>query len=155
MRLLAENMSITSNPGDAVQIGTPPTSNTMKFGTLLKDLRIRREQTLRACSKALGVDPSNWSKLERGVNPAPRDIATLDQWAAHFQIKGQEKQAFHDAAALSRNELPPDLASDETMLAALPAFFRAARGRELDEAKLRQFVEDVRKLHSRTREKPQ
>lgn len=30
----------------------------------------------------------------------------------------------------------------------LPAFFRAARGSELDEAALKQFVEDVRALHS-------
>jgi transcriptional regulator with XRE-family HTH domain len=120
----------------------------MSFGTLLKDLRIRRQLTLRACSSALGVDASNWSKLERGVNPAPRDADTLEQWARFLQIEGVERQVFFDAAALSRQEIPPDLATDEKVLAALPAFFRTVRGTKLDEAKLREFIEDIRKIHS-------
>jgi len=118
------------------------------FGEQLKDLRIKKELTLRQCSEQVGVDPSNWSKFERGVNPAPKDIAILENWAAFFVLCGAAKQAFFDAAALSRRELPPDIASDEKALAALPAFFRAVRGAELDERQLKQFVEDVRALHS-------
>jgi len=125
----------------------------MNFGNLLKDLRIRRHLTLRACSGALGVDPSNWSKLERGINPAPRDPATLEQWASFLKVEGHQKQAFYDAAALSRQEIPADLANDEKLLAALPAFFRAVRGKELDEGKLQQFVDDIRKLHSTDKKK--
>lgn len=120
----------------------------MNFGAHLKDLRIARGLTLRDCSDQLGVDPSNWSKLERGINPAPKDITVLETWADFFLLTGKAKQAFFDAAALSRHELPADLASDERVLAALPAFFRAARGTELDEASLKQFVADVRALHS-------
>lgn len=118
------------------------------FGEQLKDLRIRKELTLRQCSEQLGVDPSNWSKFERGVNPAPKDIAILEGWAAFFGLGGDGKQQFFDAAALSRRELPPDIASDEKVLAALPAFFRAVRGAELDETQLKQFIDDVRALHS-------
>jgi transcriptional regulator with XRE-family HTH domain len=120
----------------------------MTFGAQLKEYRIRKELTLRRCSDELGVDPSNWSKWERGVNPAPKDIAVLEAWATFFGLEDGEKLAFLDAAALSRRELPADLASDEKVLAALPAFFRAARGAELDDAQLKQFIEDVRSLHS-------
>lgn len=120
----------------------------MTFGEQLKDLRIRKELTLRQCSEELGVDPSNWSKFERGINPAPKDISILEDWAKFFGLRGAARQAFLDAAALSRRELPADLASDEKVLAALPAFFRAVRGAELDEAQLREFVESVRALHS-------
>jgi len=120
----------------------------MNFGEQLKDLRIRKDLTLRQCSEQLGVDPSNWSKFERGVNPGPKDITILESWAEFFGLRGAAKQEFFDAAALSRRELPADLASDEKVLAALPAFFRAVRGAELDESQLRQFVEDVRGLHS-------
>ena len=120
----------------------------MNFGTHIKDLRIAQGLTLRDCSDQLGVDPSNWSKLERGINPAPKDITVLEVWADFFHLAGAAKQAFFDAAALSRHEIPADLASDERVLAALPAFFRAARGSELDEASLKQFVADVRALHS-------
>ena len=120
----------------------------MNFGEQLKDLRIAKGLTLRQCSERIGVDPSNWSKLERGINPAPKDIAILEEWAAFFALKGEARQAFFDAAALSRREIPADIASDDRVMAALPAFFRAARGAELDETQLRQFVEDVRALHS-------
>lgn len=118
------------------------------FGQLLKNLRIQKALTLRQCSEQMGVDPSNWSKFERGVNPAPKDIAILEAWAAFFGLRGDGKQQFFDAAALSRRELPQDIASDEKVLAALPAFFRAVRGAELDETQLTQFIADVRALHS-------
>lgn len=120
----------------------------MNFGEQLKDLRIRKDLTLRQCSEQLGFDPSNWSKLERGVNAAPKDIEVLESWAKFFGLRGVAKQDFFDSAALSRSELPADLATDEKVLAALPAFFRAVRGAELDETQLRQFVEDVRAIHS-------
>ena len=119
----------------------------MNFGALLKDIRIAKGLTLRQCCEQLGVDPSNWSKLERGITPAPKDPAILENWADALELSGAVRQEFIDTAALSRHELPADIASDERALAALPAFFRAARGSELDEAALRQFVEDVRALH--------
>jgi len=120
----------------------------MTFGELIKDLRIRKELTLRQCCADLGVDPSNWSKMERGINPAPKDITILERWAKFFSLEGAAKQEFFDAAALSRQELPGDIASDEQLLGALPAFFRAVRGNELDGDKLQQFVADLRAVHS-------
>jgi transcriptional regulator with XRE-family HTH domain len=120
----------------------------MNFGQLLKDVRIRRRLTLRQCSADLGVDASNWSKIERGVNPAPKDITVLEQWANFFQLTPEERQAFFDAAALSRRELPADIAADTRLLQALPAFFRAVRGSDLDEAKMAQFVQDLKAVHT-------
>lgn len=125
----------------------------MNFGALLKDIRIAKGLTLRQCCELLGVDPSNWSKLERGITPAPKDPAILEAWADSLELAGGARQQFLDTAALSRRELPADIASDEKVMAALPAFFRAARGSELDDAALKQFVEDVRALHS-TKPKP-
>jgi transcriptional regulator with XRE-family HTH domain len=126
----------------------------MNFGSLLKDIRIAQGLTLRQCCERLGVDPSNWSKLERGITPAPKDPAILEAWAGSLDLQGEARQQFLDTAALSRRELPADIASDEKVLAALPAFFRAARGSELDDAALKQFVEDVRALHSVRPKKP-
>lgn len=120
----------------------------MSFGELVKNARIEKRLTLRECSQELGVDPSNWSKMERDVNPAPKDIAILEQWAKFFGLRGEAKQSFFDTAALSRQELPADLASDERLLTALPAFFRAVRGNEMDAEKLDQFIADLRAVHS-------
>lgn len=120
----------------------------MNYGALLKETRIAKGLTLRQCCELLGVDPSNWSKLERGIIPAPKDPAIVEAWAEALGLAGGARQNFLDTAALSRRELPADIASDEKVMAALPAFFRAARGSELDDNALKQFVEDVRALHS-------
>lgn len=121
------------------------------FGMQLKEYRIRAELTLRECSISLGVDPSNWSKLERGINSAPKE-EVLAKWAKFLKLSAEETQSFLDLAAISRREIPKDLASDEVVLNALPVFFRAARGAEMDDAKLAQFVDQVRKLHSPDKE---
>ena len=120
----------------------------MNFGALLKDIRIAKGLTLRQCCELLGVDPSNWSKLERGITPAPKDPAILETWADSLELTGEARQRFLDMAALSRRELPADIASDEKVMAALPAFFRAARGHELTARELQGLVADIRKLHT-------
>jgi transcriptional regulator with XRE-family HTH domain len=120
----------------------------MKFGEFIKDARIAKQLTLRGCCAALGVDPSNWSKMERDVTSPPKDISLLERWAKFFGLTGERKQEFLDLAALARSELPADVASDARVLSALPAFFRAMRGAELEGDKLRRFVDDIRALHS-------
>jgi transcriptional regulator with XRE-family HTH domain len=117
----------------------------MKFGERIKELRIERGLTLRECCARLGVDPSNWSKMERGVTSAPKDV---ENWGRFFDLSGQDLEEFCDLAALSRSEIPNSVASDERVLAALPAFFRAARGNDLEGDRLKQFIEDVRSLNS-------
>ena len=67
--------------------------------------------------------------------------------ADFYGLKGGARQEFFDLAALARRELPRDLVSDEDLLAKLPAFFRAARGKEPDGDRLKEFVEKVRNLH--------
>ena len=120
----------------------------MKFGELIKDLRIAKELTLRQCCAELDVDPSNWSKMERGVTPPPKNEELLERWAKFFGLKGDKQREFMDLAALARQEIPADMASDETVIAALPAFFRAVRGHELEGDRLQQFIEDLRAVHS-------
>jgi transcriptional regulator with XRE-family HTH domain len=121
----------------------------MTFGSKLKELRISKRLTLRDCCEALGFDASNWSKLERDVNLAPKDIEVLEKWAGFFGVNVKEKQELFDLAALSRKQIPDDIASDERLMEKLPAFFRVVRGKELEGDKLKQFVEDLRKVHSR------
>lgn len=124
----------------------------MTFGALLKELRIVKELTLRQCSADLDVDPSNWSKIERNITPAPKDLAVLERWAAFFALSGDKKSEFLDLAALARKEIPADMASDETVIGALPAFFRAVRGQELSGARLKEFLQDLKAVHSPDKE---
>ena len=120
------------------------------FSETVKSLRIQKKLTLRDFCQQVGLDASNWSKVERGINPPPGDIGFLESLANFFDLRGNDKLAFIDEAALQRNELPPDIAGDEILQKALPAFFRAARSHKLTEAELKQFADDIRKLHTRT-----
>ncbi len=125
----------------------------MNFGDKLKELRIQKRLTLRDCAAILAVDASNWSKFERNVTPAPKDIEILESWAEFFELTGDAKGTFFDLAALSRKQLPEDIADDARVMQALPAFFRAVRDKELEGDKLKEFIEDLRKIHSPQTEK--
>ena len=121
------------------------------FSQTIKSLRLQKRLTLRDFCARVGLDPSNWSKVERGVNPPPKDVGQLEQLAIFFGLTGADKLAFLDAAALQRGEIPPDVADNSILQRALPAFFRAARGHELTEAELTSLAEDIRKLHTQDR----
>ena len=118
------------------------------FSETVKSLRLTKRLTLRDFCEQIGIDPSNWSKVERGVNPPPSDVELLGRLAEFFGLAGAAKLAFMDEAALQRREIPVDVADNAILHKALPAFFRAARGHELTEVELKSLVEDIRKLHT-------
>jgi len=118
------------------------------FNDTVKSLRLQKRLTLRDFCAQAGLDPSNWSKVERGVNPPPGDIGLLERLAAFFGLAGAAKLAFIDEAALQRREIPADVAENAILQKALPAFFRAARGHELSAQELQSLAEDIRKLHT-------
>ena len=122
------------------------------FSDTVKALRLEKRLTLRDFCEQASLDPSNWSKVERGMNPPPGDVKTLERLATFFGLTGTKKLAFMDEAALQRNEIPPDVAGNAILQKALPAFFRAARGHELTEAELKNLADDIQKLHTRDRD---
>jgi transcriptional regulator with XRE-family HTH domain len=118
------------------------------FNETVKSLRLERRLTLRDFCAQAGLDPSNWSKVERGVNPPPGDVGILERLADFFRLEGAKKLAFIDQAALQRREIPADVADHAILQRALPAFFRAARGHELTEDELAGLADDIKKLHT-------
>ncbi len=122
---------------------------TLMFTETVKFLRLQNRLTLRDFCDQVGLDPSNWSKVERGINPPPGDVGVLERLASFFGLAGDEKLRFMDDAAVQRREIPPDVADNVILQKALPAFFRAARGHELTETELAGLADDIRKLHTR------
>ena len=122
----------------------------MSFGNLVKELRIAQKKTLRQFCLDHGHDPSNWSKLERGINPPPRDEKTLERWAKQLGLKDgtAEWQNFMDLADIARGEIPKDVLTDAELLKKLPVFFRSVRGPELTEKQLDELIEKIKKLHT-------
>jgi transcriptional regulator with XRE-family HTH domain len=119
----------------------------MKFGQQIKELRIEAQLTLRDFCRRIGMDPSNWSKIERGIIQPPQDPQLLGQIQSALGLDAQQLQNLQDLADVARGEIPVDLRDDELM-AKMPAFFRAMKGQEYTEADLEKLKESVKKLHS-------
>ncbi len=101
-----------------------------KFGSYVKELRIKKEVTLRQFCKMNEIDPSNWSKIERELLQPPKDENTLLKIAKSLNLdtNGQEYQHLVDLAAIAF--IPKELISDEELLEKLPVFFRTVRGEQ-------------------------
>ena len=74
-------------------------------------------------------DPSNWSKIERGVIPPPSDEAILKKWAQVLGV-GHDWRRFVDDAKVAQGVIPQDILSQSDMVKCLPAFFRTLRNKK-------------------------
>jgi transcriptional regulator with XRE-family HTH domain len=97
-----------------------------KFGQTLKKLRLKKQLSLRDVSKATGYDPSNWSKIERGLIPPPADEKTLNKWAKVLGLVQKKAKEFIDEAKIAQGIIPEDILSTNAVKY-LPAFFRTLR----------------------------
>src|SRR5438552_2186027 len=78
------------------------------FGEFIKQIRARQRLGLREFCLKNGYDPSNWSKIERGVLPPPRDEDTLRTWAKQLGLKqgSDDWLKFCDYAAVDSGRIP-------------------------------------------------
>ena len=119
----------------------------MHFGTYIKDLRIRGKITLRDFAKRLAMDPSNWSKIERAIIPPPANDTLIPKITEHLRLDANEVQQLEDLAIVARGELPKDI-KDPELLAKMPAFFRALKGREYTAEDLEKLTQNIRGLNT-------
>lgn len=120
--------------------------NLSKFGKLLKDLRIKKELSLREICKAANYDPSNWSKLERGIISPPSDETILRRWARFLGLspKTKEFREFIDEAMLAQGIIPQDILSRKDAVKCLPAFFRTLRNEKPTKEEIDQLIKLIR-----------
>lgn len=111
------------------------------FGNKMKELRIRNELTLREFCRRTDYDPSNWSKIERGLLNPPDD-ETLKPIILELKVKmnSAEEQEILDLASLARNQLPADITEDHDFVSMLPAFFRTVRGDKPTKDEIEKFM---------------
>ena len=122
----------------------------MSFGDLAKKLRIRQKKTLRQFCVKHGHDPSNWSKVERGINSPPKNRNTLELWATELGLRQgtEEWRDFMYQADVARGDIPREILDDEELVARLPVFFRTVRGAELDEKELDDLIMKIKEAHT-------
>lgn len=117
------------------------------FGAYFKERRIASGKTLRRFCEEHSFDPGNISKLERGRLGPPESEAKLSEYAAALGIERGSDGWYElfDRAAAERGRIPHDLLSDDEILGKLPILFRTLRGGKLDSAKLKDFIERIRR----------
>jgi transcriptional regulator with XRE-family HTH domain len=118
--------------------------NLLKFGELLKNLRIEKNLSLREICKLADYDPSNWSKIERGKMAPPSDNSALIKWAKILGLSENKKELndFIDCAAIAQGIIPEDILTDADTVRLLPAFFCTIRNKK----PTRQEIEALIKL---------
>ena len=114
--------------------------NLKKFGALLGKLRAENNLSIREICKLVGYDPSNWSKIERGLISPPSEEKTLKLWAKALKIKGEEIQKFMDDASIAQGIIPDDILNKTEMLELMPAFFRTVRNKKPSKEEIDRLV---------------
>jgi len=116
------------------------------FGQYIKELRSRKRIGLREFCVRYGHDPGNWSKIERGVLPPPRDEKTLAAWAEQLGLEPgtSDWYTFFDYAAVGAGRIPTYVLENKDLVAKLPVFFRTLSGRKPSEEDLQKLMEIVR-----------
>jgi transcriptional regulator with XRE-family HTH domain len=113
----------------------------MSFGAFLKEKRLLIDLSLRKFCELVGLDPSNWSKVERGVLSLTLETSKLEEIADLLKLKrgSADRIKFFDLAAVAKREIPEYVYKDDEILEALPIFFRTA-------SKVKPTEEELNKL---------
>lgn len=118
-----------------------------RFGAFLKKLRTERGLTLRKFCLENGFDPGNYSRVEAGRTQPPAEVEGIEKYAAALGlVDGSEGwQELLDLAHAERGRIPPDLMSDEEVVAKLPVLFRTMRGEPVAPEQLDGLVKLIRR----------
>ncbi len=121
-----------------------------RFGQYIKELRLARDITLRAFCAASEYEASNYSKVERGLLPPPREPAKLEPFrvALNLSTDGPEWHELTRLAALDRGEIPRRILDDKELVGKLPAFFRTLEGDPVDENTLNELIAAIKREYN-------
>ncbi len=116
------------------------------FGKLVKELRAAKRLGLREFCVAVDYDPSNWSKIERGIMAPPQDASLLKRVTLALGIEEDSATAQNlvDFATIDAGRIPHYVLDDAALLKKLPIFFRTIAGRKPSREELEKLAQVLR-----------
>ena len=103
-----------------------------RFGEILTKYRVDAGLGLREYAKLIDYDPSNLSKIERGVNAPPQNTMTLKKWASKLSLVEGTPSFSKFMAAGRATFIAKGLKTDTELIGLLPAFFRTVDNKQTD-----------------------
>jgi transcriptional regulator with XRE-family HTH domain len=114
-----------------------------RFGTVLKQFRLRRGIGLRRFATMVDMLPSNLSAIEHGRRNPPSDAEKLEEVAnALGLVRGSDDWAVFFDAARRSGELPADL-SHLAQHDLVPVLLRAIDNRSLGDEEIERLIADI------------
>lgn len=113
------------------------------FGELIKKLRSERRLGLREFCISADCDPSNWSKVERGLLSPPQEPDVLNRIAVILGLSenSPERELLFDYSAIDAGKIPKYVLEDSELVRRLPVFFRTATGKKPTTEDLKRLAE--------------
>lgn len=115
------------------------------FGRFIKERRAQIRLSLCDFCDKIGYDPSNWSKVERGLYNPPLDDTLLARIAAALELENVAVEELKEKALLERGKIPDDIADDEELLELLPIVMRTVRETRPSKEELEEVIRLLRK----------
>lgn len=113
------------------------------FASFVRDARVNSGLTLREFCRKIDLDPSNWSKIEREVNPPPQSSDILDRIAETLQFN-KDSDDYYTLRELAAVEFIPDELIEQKVKDQLPIFFRTVRGEQPSEKELKELIDSIK-----------
>ena len=124
--------------------------HTETFGSLLKKIRLEEARIgLRDFADLIGWKPSNLSNVERGRVRPPADHKKVLEICDALGLASDDPRRTQliDLAAQSRGAVPGDVAEAIREEPAIPVLVRTVTNKRLDEKKLSELAEYIKKYY--------
>lgn len=112
----------------------------INFGQYINNLRLDKKITLREFCRRTELDPSNWSKVERGKSSPPKSREVLNTITETLGLEknSDEYLTIFELAAIGF--IPSELLLNKSAVDKLPVFFRTVRGEKSTKEELEELL---------------
>ena len=119
----------------------------MTFGQFIKELRVKRNYTIRRFCIEHNLDNGNYSKLERGILSPPQHEDNLKTLALALGLSEKTEdwyKLFDLAIVVGNGRIPDYIMKDKEVLNRLPLFFRIIASDKNNKERLDKIIELIK-----------
>jgi transcriptional regulator with XRE-family HTH domain len=115
----------------------------MRFGETLREIRLKKEITLRQFALDSDVDLAYLSRIERGTVAPPQKEELLDAICAGLELGPDESRELKDLATNENGRMPADVAANLAANAGIPMLLRTVDNKRLSPDQIREVAEYI------------